>query len=181
MKLILCDLNLNLVEAWRGAFQDVPEVVIHHGGIFDHTADAIVSPANSFGFMDGGIDLLYSNTFGWQLQEALQEKIRALPFGELLVGDALTLPTGRASIPNLISAPTMRLPMRIVDLSQIRLATRAALRAAREAGFATVLMPGMGTGSGGVDPLNGARQMRLGWNDVHSKPFPVSWRAALAA
>lgn len=26
-----------------------------------------VSPANSFGFMDGGIDMAYSLHFGWQL------------------------------------------------------------------------------------------------------------------
>ena len=30
-------------------------------------ADAIVSPANSFGFMDGGIDMVYSKRFGWQM------------------------------------------------------------------------------------------------------------------
>lgn len=28
-----------------------------------------VSPANSFGFMDGGIDLAYSLHFGWQMYE----------------------------------------------------------------------------------------------------------------
>ena len=26
-----------------------------------------VSPANSFGFMDGGIDMAYSQHFGWQM------------------------------------------------------------------------------------------------------------------
>lgn len=26
-----------------------------------------VSPANSFGFMDGGIDMVYSRHFGWQM------------------------------------------------------------------------------------------------------------------
>ena len=26
-----------------------------------------VSPANSFGFMDGGIDMAYSLHFGWQM------------------------------------------------------------------------------------------------------------------
>jgi len=29
--------------------------------------DFQVSPANSFGFMDGGIDMAYSSRFGWQM------------------------------------------------------------------------------------------------------------------
>ena len=42
---------------------------ISEGDIFEGgpEADAIVSPANSFGFMDGGIDMVYSRHFGWQM------------------------------------------------------------------------------------------------------------------
>ena len=48
-------------------------IVLHmkvsQGDIFNGApvADAIVSPANSFGFMDGGIDYCYSEHFGWQM------------------------------------------------------------------------------------------------------------------
>jgi hypothetical protein len=45
------------------------ERIVHQQDILTRTADAILSPANSFGFMDGGIDLLYSNFFGWELQD----------------------------------------------------------------------------------------------------------------
>ncbi len=37
----------------------------------DVKCDAVVSPANSFGFMDGGIDLIYSHRFGTNLGYAL--------------------------------------------------------------------------------------------------------------
>lgn len=64
---LLRDRNAALVEAW-GEFAAASEVEVSHGDIFDLSADAIVSPANSFGFMDGGIDLVHSQHFGWSLQ-----------------------------------------------------------------------------------------------------------------
>jgi hypothetical protein len=64
----LRDINTAVVDAWEQAFADAPEVLAPHGDIFEHMADAIVSPANSFGYMDGGIDLFYSSYFGWELE-----------------------------------------------------------------------------------------------------------------
>lgn len=73
MQLHLRDLGRPLVEAWQEAFRGVPDVRISQGDIFsdapgiveagapiDVRADAIVSPADSFGFMDGGIDAVYT-------------------------------------------------------------------------------------------------------------------------
>lgn len=45
----------------------------------------MASPANSFGFMDGGIDFEISERFGWDLQKKLQQTIKILPEWELLV------------------------------------------------------------------------------------------------
>jgi hypothetical protein len=84
----LRDINAGIVKAWEQAFADVPKVHVSRGDIFELQADAIVSPANSFGFMDGGIDLLYSKYFGWGLQTDLQA---------LLADPALWRTTGRAS------------------------------------------------------------------------------------
>ncbi|WP_430913908.1 macro domain-containing protein [Methylobacterium sp. sgz302541] len=69
---------------------------------------------------------------------------------ELLVGEALIVPTGGDAIPFCISAPTMRVPGPILDPIDVLLASKAALLAAREAGFKQVLMPGMGTLTGRV-------------------------------
>jgi O-acetyl-ADP-ribose deacetylase (regulator of RNase III) len=57
-----------VVDALEQAFANAPEVLAPHGDIFEHMADVTVSPANSFGYMDGGIDLVYSNYFGWELE-----------------------------------------------------------------------------------------------------------------
>src|SRR5512147_1366386 len=93
MRLRLRDRNEALVDAWRREFSGVANVEVSCGEIFDLPADAIVSPANSFGFMDGGIDLVYSRRFGWDLQERLQALLRAEHAGELPVGQALIVET----------------------------------------------------------------------------------------
>jgi len=65
-----------LFQAWRRWCGDLAFVSVYQGSIFDEPADAIVSPANSFGFMDGGIDRLYLERFGQSLQDRVQAQIR---------------------------------------------------------------------------------------------------------
>uniref|UniRef100_A0A2C9L7N0 Macro domain-containing protein n=1 Tax=Biomphalaria glabrata TaxID=6526 RepID=A0A2C9L7N0_BIOGL len=84
----LRDINAELVVEWQHAFSEYGDSVkISQGDIFNDApaADAIVSPANSFGFMDGGIDWIYSKYFGWQMQNRLQNVIREDYHGELPV------------------------------------------------------------------------------------------------
>ncbi len=52
----LRDRNPAIADAWNRQFVGIPDVHVSCGPIFDVTADAVVSPANSYGFMDGGID-----------------------------------------------------------------------------------------------------------------------------
>jgi O-acetyl-ADP-ribose deacetylase (regulator of RNase III) len=177
MKIRLTDQNAELVAEWAKVAADFVECIC--GDIFTSPADAVVSPANSFGFMDGGIDLAYSLRFGWHVQEQVQAKIVADFAGELLVGQALTVATNDPQFPWLIAAPTMRVPMVIADPNAVRLATRAAVRAAAFLGVATLLMPGMGTATGRVAPALASRLMMAGIRDALSPaPFPQSWLAA---
>jgi hypothetical protein len=83
MRFLLRDRNPALIEAWLKEFAGSPSIEVSQGDIFDLAADAIVSPANSFGFMDGGIDLIYSQRFGWKLQEDLRQIIQNEHGGEL--------------------------------------------------------------------------------------------------
>ena len=68
-KITLIDSKSSLCEAWRNAFADYPEVGVLAGDYFQRDADAIVSPANSFGFMDGGLDLAIKEELGHQAEE----------------------------------------------------------------------------------------------------------------
>jgi len=142
LEIHLRDLSGSLVAAWEEALAAVPRVSISQGDIFstqpgplpdnapiDVAADAVVSPANSFGFMDGGIDAVYTHQFGFALEGRLQALLAAGHGGELPVGCAVIVETGSSEIPWCISAPTMRVPAPVPDTANAYLAFRAALRA----------------------------------------------------
>lgn len=168
----LRDINADLVDAWKAAFAGVANVEVSLGDIFAHEADAILSPANSFGHMDGGIDLLYSRYFGWDLQTNLQAVLAEHHYGELPVGQAIVHATGHARFPFLVSAPTMRVPARIDQTVNVYLAFRAALiavlkhNAASDEAIDSLLVPGLGTGIGAMPPARAARQMRLAYDSI---------------
>jgi len=68
LKITIADVNGKLIDVCREMLARFDFVDYHLGSILDIECDAVVSPANSFGFMDGGIDLIYSQFFGWHVQ-----------------------------------------------------------------------------------------------------------------
>ena len=191
MKIILADLQLKVIDAWQKVFQGYDSVEIFYGSIFDVNCDAIVSPANSFGFMDGGIDMAISRYFGWHVQERVQEIIQSKHHGELLIGLADIAATDNPRIPFVIAAPTMRVPMILEDTSvSVYLATRAVLLLVKYGTFSDgnpiadiiqrVAIPGMGTGVGQFPPAVCAKQMKQAIDEVLLERFvyPNSWSEA---
>jgi len=192
MKIHLRDRNAGMVHAWEQAFEgtDVEATV---GDIFDGTsADAIVSPANSFGFMDGGIDGVYTNYFGSGLQKRLQDILVKYHHGELPVGQTqlVSIPEGESKgFKYMICAPTMRVPSVIDQSVNAYLAFRATLRlvqthnraisSALEKGLEdklngarlieSILCPGLGTAVGKMPHDRCAKQMRLAYDVVVRK------------
>lgn len=176
LNILLTSIDSELAQAWERWCGDLLFVSVHHGSILDLECDAIVSPANSFGFMDGGIDRVYLEHFGHALQDRVQDAIKRDHGGELLVGAATIVETLHTKIPYLIAAPTMRVPMVLSDSPNPYLATRAVFRlirdgkvpngvAAREV-VASVAFPGMGTGVGRVPAVLCAKQVRAAIEDV---------------
>jgi O-acetyl-ADP-ribose deacetylase (regulator of RNase III) len=167
IELHLCALDPQMVQAWSRYFGATAHVSLHEGDILARRADAILSPANSFGFMDGGIDLAYSHHFGWELQERLQRTLRESHGGELPVGAAEIVRTEHADIPFLISAPTMRVPGDISGTVNVYLAFRAALLAIQRAKtIRSLLSPSLGTGVGGMPFDRAAKQMHAAYSEV---------------
>src|SRR5262249_22743699 len=113
MRLILSAIEKPLADAWALLCADLEFVTVHRGSILDLNCDAVVSPANSYGFMDGGIDALYIDYFGTEIQTRVRRQILDHHHGELLVGHADVIETGDEKIPFLIAAPTMRVPMNL--------------------------------------------------------------------
>jgi len=190
MEIVLADLQQEVLEAWHRVGADKRYITTHHGSIFDLECDALVSPANSFGFMDGGIDMAISKFFGWHVQDRLQRVIQAQHHGELLVGTAEIVATDHPQIPFVISAPTMRVPMILENSVNIYLAIRATLLLVKFGKFddgsaigervRVIGLPGMGTGVGQVLPSVFARQMKRAVEDIIEEKyhFPDSWWAA---
>lgn len=167
IELHLCALDHAMAREWTSQFGSQPGVHIHEGDILERKADAILSPANSFGFMDGGIDLAYSHFFGWELQDRLQELLRRDYAGELPVGGAVVVPTQHNAIPFLVSAPTMRVPDNISETVNVYLAFRAALLATKASKhIRSLLSPALGTGVGAMPIERAARQMYAAYAEV---------------
>ena len=190
-KIILRDLNPSVVAAWSRFCADLDFVSVEQGSILDTECDAIVSPANSFGFMDGGVDLVYLNYFGMGIQARVQQMIPERHGGELLVGTADIVDTGHTRIPYLIAAPTMRVPMILYDSVNAHLAMRAVLLLVLRGQFAegshagepisnyvrSIAVPGLCTGVGRMGPNTSAHQTRAAIDDVAlgKYNFPRSW------
>jgi O-acetyl-ADP-ribose deacetylase (regulator of RNase III) len=159
----------------------VPGTAVAATSLLECEADAIVSPANSFGRMDGGLDAQLAEKYGAGLEDAVRRRITDTWGGELPVGCALTvsLPGARPSF--LVVAPTMRVPMRLsADSINAYLATRAAIREAErlavERGIDAfeLALPAMGTGIGGIGVASFARQAIAAVKAERHAP-PMDW------
>ena len=160
MELWLVDVDGELSEAWEREFAGLDNVFVRKGDILSMAQNTLVSPANSYGWMDDGIDALYTSYFGLQLQARLQRDIDEQREGKLAVGAALLVPTGDQRIPWLISAPTMENPGPVSPENAF-FAMSAALKLAAKhpERVSRLFCPGLGTGVGGVDPREAAREM----------------------
>ena len=181
MRIILASPWKGLLDAWGEYCNGFSDVEIFDGSIFDVQCDALVSPANSFGIMDGGIDAQYTAYFGKIVQDRLRLKILTHHQGELLIGRAEIIETDHDQHPYLVSAPTMRVPM-ILDKTSINpyLATRATVLAAKhfsEFKIESICFPGMGTGVGRVSFDMCAHQMAKAFEAtlVSKYRLPHSW------
>ena len=140
-----------------------------------------VSPANSLGYMDGGIDKAYMGMFK-DIQPKVQGSIKKLipeynnvtklgrPY--LPIGSAIKVPVEDSNY--LISAPTMLQPQPVQNTKNAYWATRAALKV--WSGTGTIFVPLMCCGYGKMDPQEATRQMKQAYDEyvLDSKKSPNS-------
>ncbi|HWX19714.1 MAG TPA: macro domain-containing protein [Candidatus Binatia bacterium] len=175
MNLHLIDCNSDVVNAWVEAFKRFPEVHVQQGDLLATAEHCVVSPANSYGFMDGGIDAAYRAFFGPQIERAVQDAVTRRPEGHLPVGAGLFVRTGHARVPYLIVAPTMAMPEPVESRNCYR-AMKAILRIATaniEVGR-NIYCPGLGTGVGMVPPENAAAAMAEAYREWKSATAPTA-------
>ena len=113
MKIYLLDRKHNMVKCWKKYFvgMDDVEVVFNDFANFmeEYVVECIVSPANSFGLMDGGYDLAITKWFGDGLMRKVQKYIVENFNGEQPVATSFLIDIGYKNI-KLIHTPTMREP-----------------------------------------------------------------------
>lgn len=170
LKVVLSDVNAKVVQAWQSAFADTPEVEISRGSIIDRRVDAWVSPTNSQGDMNGGVDAVIKRHLGAGIQLRVQRAIRDGFGGSLPIGSAVCVPSGAANPKFLISTPTMNQSAENVrETLNVALACAAAFQAVhlqneREPGSITsIALVGMGAATGKVPPQVCANLMWAGY------------------
>ncbi len=129
------------------------EVVVQRRSILEVEVDAIVNPANSLGYMGGGVAGVIKRFGGDEIER------EALSKAPIPVGSAVLTTAGRLRFRGVIHAPTMEEPAMRTTEEKVRKATRAALKLADDLRFGSVAFPGMGTGVGRVPKDVAARAM----------------------
>lgn len=196
MKIYLLDINKGMTDAWHKYF-DLPdvEIVNEDFAIFmnEHPdIEAIVSPANSFGLMDGGYDKAITDYFGKQLMKDVQSTIMRDWYGEQPVGTSISVPIVDRIIykqiddekvvpcnPILIHTPSMRTPEYIVDYRTIYQCMRTTLIEALRQEVDNVVIPAFGGLTGKVPCDVIARMMFLAYKQIYNQPNELTWGYAL--
>lgn len=158
VEVTLVDVNPKMIAAWRATFSAHPEVKVVSGSMLDQAVSAWVTPTNSKGFMDGGLDGVLKRHYGPEIEKAVQARIKAHHNGSMPIGHATCVETtGPKGAKYLISTPTMAFSSEDVsDTLNVALACSAALQAvhmqnARAPGSITsVALPGLGANTGRV-------------------------------
>lgn len=180
-RVVLCSRNADMTQAWHDIGDVRSGIEVYEGSILDAGSDAVVSPANSFGLMRGGVDALYSSVWP-AIEQKVRSAVLAFHGGELPVGEAVVVATGAVRPAWLFSAPTMRELATTLPRGTVHpyLAARAVFRlwctGRLEDGrpvrrvVRTIAMPGLGTGYGGVSPESCARQIAAAWDEQFVDP-----------
>lgn len=181
VEIILSAMSSEQAEAFEKAFTDLDDWRVVRGPFQSiKSFDCMVSAANSFGLMDGGVDAAITAFYGIQLQNRVQQHIIDEYLGEQPVGTAFVIGTNNEKHPWLVHAPTMRTPEIISGTDAVYRATWAALVAIHNhnkgnGDIKEVVFPAMGAGCGEVPAVNVAEQMALAWRNLHTIPTTINW------
>lgn len=133
------------------------------GDLTKAEADAIVNPANSFGYMGGGVALAIKRVGGEEIEK---EAVSKAPIS---IGKAVATTAGKLRAKFVIHAPTMVNPAGETDGEKVKLAALAALQCAEQNGAKSIAFPGMGTGVGGLSYRAAAEKMVEGIKNFLSR------------
>jgi O-acetyl-ADP-ribose deacetylase (regulator of RNase III) len=173
MKLIFVSFHREWVREIKRLFPDA-EAICGDVQQVARERTAFVSPANCLGFMDGGIDRVYSQTMFPGCEKKVKRKILDIGFKTLLgrpylpIGSAFCVPVGSAGqATGLICAPTMFLPHNVSKTQNAYHSFFAALAVFHklEGVYDTLVVTSHCCGYGCMEPAVSAQQMREAYDD----------------
>jgi O-acetyl-ADP-ribose deacetylase (regulator of RNase III) len=198
-KLILSAINEDLFKAFKKHFAKFPQVQVVFAPFEQTEFDCVVSAANSFGLMDGGVDQCITDYFGVQMMKRVQQEVLNQYYGEQPVGTSMivrgteiTDKEGQIIKTKYVAhTPTMRIPMDINKTSNVYAAMKAMLIAVEQhnkscitnvkmdLGYTskinTVVCPGLGTNAGRVPAEEAAKMMSLALHHFLNPPKAIDW------
>lgn len=181
LKIYLLDRNPEMYGAWSKYFFGLDNVEIVCADFIEfmrrYNVECVVSPANSYGIMDGGYDEAITAWFGDALQKKVQQYIVDNLYGEQPLCSSIVLDTDVNGI-KLIHTPTMRTPSAIKDDSIVYHCTRSCLIAALISGVNSVVVPAFGGHTGLVPRETVAHMMWLAYDQLKSPPQKIDWEYA---
>ena len=143
------------------------------GNLLEQKGD-LVTAGNSFGFMDGGLDLEFIKKYGWELQEKVQKLIKKRPLKELLIGENIVIILKENK--KLIYAPTMRIPTILEDNSiNAYLTFKGILATCKNLNIKEINVPLLGEGVGQMPIHIIIKQMEQAYMDLVGDYYPENW------
>lgn len=171
------DINDKFIKVFADKFKNIPGFLFETVDVCKYVNQdnvAFVSPANSIGFMDGGIDLAYSQKMFLTIESKVKKTYaehgkmtrRNRPY--MPIGSAVVISTDNKKAQNqyLVCAPTMWLPHNVVHTDNAFYAFYAILCAVKKSGIKidTLICSPFCTGYGKMSAEQSADQMFDAYN-----------------
>lgn len=196
-KLILSAITEDLFKAFKKHFEKFPQVEVVFKSFEQVQFDCVVSAANSFGLMDGGVDQCITDYYGIQMMQRVQVQVIKEYYGEQPVGTSMIVRGNEIVNPGIKNkyvahTPTMRIPMDINKTSYVYSAMKAMLIAVEkhnkerekmnqlassdtDTRIDVVVCPGLGTNAGRVPAEEAAKMMSLALHHFLNPPTTIDW------
>jgi O-acetyl-ADP-ribose deacetylase (regulator of RNase III) len=171
------------IDSLKYEFNDLPNFTFYRKNILQIVkSDCIVSPGNSYGIMDGGVDADINYALDFIDVKVVRPYIQDIYHGEQPVGTCEIFKTGDVSYKYLAHTPTMRVPSNVVETINAYIAMRALLSTVLNHNkihkdIHSVLMTGFCCGHGKYDYKRSAKEMRLAY-DMVNKSEKCDWTNA---
>ena len=188
LKIYLLDNREDMCNAWKAALDDAEDyhqnVEVIYSDFIDfmkkesQRIDSVVSPANSYGLMDGGYDAALTMWYGTELQDTVQKEIINRYFGEQPVGTCMSVLIPTAYGQYLLHTPTMRVPSIIEEPEIVYHCTRACIMEALRLEVNNIVIPAFGGCCGKVPDKLIADYMERALYSFENVPSNLSWHWA---